>query len=201
MTVADQTFRSFITTPVGRMVETELISLRKRVSIPDGLDVSWEGDHNHHITLRFLGDVTRELGEAVMLGAVADGEPDRLRLRLAEFGAFPDWEHPTILYVKVGGDIDRLAAIQARIDGLAQAAGVPPVDFPFNPHITVGRVRNATPEQGEALKGRMADVGVASLAWRVCAIQLCRSERRRGVLGGWQVRYPVMKNISIIRDM
>jgi len=100
---------------------------------------------NWHVTLRFAGDldaparlVLRAAIGAARLGPAVD-------FGLTGFGALPSAAKARALVVRVdaaagGGALTRLAAA---VEAAARAAGLPPAPHPFNPHVTLARVRRA----------------------------------------------------------
>lgn len=101
-----------------------------------------EGEH--HLTLRFVGNSsTRQLKTILANYARRNQDmPPEFRIHLGGIHAFPNLEHPSVVWASVGGDTEALRKIQAQIDEAATELGVPPADFPFNPHITLGRIKN-----------------------------------------------------------
>ena len=94
-----------------------------------------------HLTLKFFGEVASDrldvIGEALRFAA--DGA-EALSLRLGELGAFPSRSRPRILWVGVKGP-PALELLQDRIERGSEAIGFPPEGAPFQPHVTLGRVR------------------------------------------------------------
>ncbi|MCL5959620.1 MAG: RNA 2',3'-cyclic phosphodiesterase [Chloroflexi bacterium] len=98
-----------------------------------------------HITLKFLGCVPagriREIEEA--LGrAFRSGSP--FRLSLGSLGVFPSFSRPRVVWVGVTGDLERLASLQAQVETEMAALGFAVEKRPFNPHLTLARVREST---------------------------------------------------------
>jgi RNA 2',3'-cyclic 3'-phosphodiesterase len=59
---------------------------------------------------------------------------------LGELGAFPSRSRPRVLWVGVDAP-PALELLQDRIERGCEAIGFPPEGAPFQPHITLGRVR------------------------------------------------------------
>jgi RNA 2',3'-cyclic 3'-phosphodiesterase len=96
----------------------------------------WVDTDNLHLTLRFFGDVNggvmREL-EAELNGVVTG---------LGVFGG----DDPKVLWAGISADssLDALARAHERA---ARNAGLPPEKRPFKPHVTLARLRGASPAQ------------------------------------------------------
>jgi 2'-5' RNA ligase len=93
------------------------------------------------MTLKFFGEVGAErldvIIEALRFAAQGAGS---LALRLGELGAFPSRSRPRILWVGIGGP-PSLELLQDRIERGCEAIGFAPEGAPFQPHVTLGRVR------------------------------------------------------------
>ena len=96
-----------------------------------------------HLTLKFLGDVSVELIpeiEAAMDFAADEMAP--FNLSLGDAGVFPNPRATRVLWVGVEGDLDSLGRLQRRVEESLAELGFRPERRGFNPHITVGRVRD-----------------------------------------------------------
>jgi len=106
----------------------------------------WVPPDNLHFTLKFLG----EIGEAGV-GRVADAargvaeRTKRFEIMLAGLGAFPSPRRPQVVWVGVGEGADRLIALARDLDAALHRLKFPLEDRPFQPHLTVARVRRAGP--------------------------------------------------------
>ena len=104
--------------------------------------VRWSRPEGVHLTLQFLGDVPLEAVDAI-LDAVRAGcvGATPVALRLGNVGAFPAIERPRVLWLGLDGDTMQLQTLQAGIAKQLGALGYKP-DKQFQPHITLGRVRD-----------------------------------------------------------
>ncbi|MBN9070302.1 MAG: RNA 2',3'-cyclic phosphodiesterase [Rhizobiales bacterium] len=103
----------------------------------------WIDVENYHLTLRFIGDV-----EGHVADEIADAL-DRVRrpsfpLTLSGVGQFGGRKpHSIWAGVKVSPD---LAALQAEIERICQRLGLPADPRKFTPHVTLARLKNASPD-------------------------------------------------------
>jgi 2'-5' RNA ligase len=102
----------------------------------------WIDVENYHITLRFIGDV-----EGHVADEVADAL-DRVRrssfsLTLSGVGAFGG-KKPHSIWAGVAASPD-LHALQGEIERICQRLGLPSDPRKFMPHVTLARLRNASP--------------------------------------------------------
>ena len=103
--------------------------------------VRWSRSDGMHLTLQFLGDVPLN-APTTILEAVRAGcrGISAITLGVGNVGAFPTLERPRVLWLGLEGDTDRLQTLQAKIARLLSGLGYKP-DKPFQPHITLGRIR------------------------------------------------------------
>jgi 2'-5' RNA ligase len=147
----------------------------KRLAGRNADDVRWVGPENLHVTLQFLGAVPEERVEAVkaaVAAACAGAAPLHLELRGA--GAFPHGRKPRVLWVGLGGDVDRLTALAASIGHALAPLGFPPEERAFSPHVTLGRSREprGAPRLAAAIAGTAAAAGPS---WTIGDVHLVQS--------------------------
>ena len=114
---------------------------RLRVPLPGG---RWTEPENLHLTLRFVGDL-----EKPQAREFADGletiDVDAFELRLAGLGTFGGNE-PRSIWAGVEPSAP-LEALARANDRAARTAGLPPDGRPFKPHVTLARLKYATPDE------------------------------------------------------
>lgn len=139
-------YRLFIALELPDAVKDRLVDLRE--SIPGA---AWVGRDAFHLTLRFVGDGIEEAAMIALrdgLSAV-NGAPFSISLRGA--GRFPpgDRRPPRVLWIGISAP-PALLTLQAAVEQAVTAAGFPPEDRPFSPHLTLARLKN--PESGAAVE-------------------------------------------------
>lgn len=114
----------------------------------------WIEREDFHITLRFFGDIdaslARHLAEA--LDETVFFAPPALELD--ELGVFGG-KTPRALYVRVKPNPE-LTRLQAAHEKIARRLGLPPETRKFTPHVTLARLRGASPETAAAWLGERA---------------------------------------------
>jgi RNA 2',3'-cyclic 3'-phosphodiesterase len=132
--------RLFVAVPIPHPAREQILSLLGRLR-ESGWPVRWVHDEGLHMTLKFFGEVAPErldvIQEALRFAAADAGA---LSLRLGVLGAFPSRSRPRILWVGVEAPAS-LELLQDRIERGCEAIGFPPEGAPFQPHVTLGRVR------------------------------------------------------------
>jgi 2'-5' RNA ligase len=108
-----------------------------------GRVVRWVRPENIHLTLKFLGNVDREMLpelSASLETALTGQSPCRLTVKGA--GVFPPRGRPRVVWVGLAGETVALAAIHAAVESALEPLGFPREKRPFTAHLTVGRVRD-----------------------------------------------------------
>jgi 2'-5' RNA ligase len=104
--------------------------------------LSWVKPGNHHLTIRFLGDLgesgARRVGESVARAAAGLAAP---RARLGSIGAFPSFARPRVLWVGLAEGGEEATALARTVNDALNRDGFGPPDKPFRPHLTLARVR------------------------------------------------------------
>ena len=112
----------------------------KRGGLPDA---RWVDPENYHITLRFIGDVDRQMAEEVTEALDRLSHSLRFSVRLTHLGAFGG-DKPRALFagVEPNDDLLRLQSAQERV---LQRLGLPAEGRKFVPHVTLARLRGGSP--------------------------------------------------------
>jgi 2'-5' RNA ligase len=101
-------------------------------------------DARAHLTLKFLGEISPDLvaplGEAIR-GAIRSHPPFGVELR--GVGAFPDADHPRVVWAGVGEGAAEVGELARRVDEAAATLGIRKDPRAFTPHVTLLRVRGA----------------------------------------------------------
>lgn len=126
-----------------------LASLHRSFDPRSAMPIRWVAESRIHLTLAFLGDVPRAWipGVRGALERAVDERPS-LELGLGELGAFPSVHKPRVLWIGLVGDLGQLAALQHAIARELRAIEVTFDDRPFEPHLTLGRLRHDAPSGG-----------------------------------------------------
>lgn len=173
--------RAFVAVDVGAEARRALRDAQHQLeaALPRGA-VRWTKPDQLHLTLWFLGETPEEqlpaLGHAL---ACALNGAVRLRLHLAELGAFPAPRSPRVLWVGLAGDLDRLLDLQRRVAEAASPFGDHQEARSFQPHLTLGRVNRPDAAIGRAFADWVAgSPPIAPCAWEVETVRLIQSVLR-----------------------
>ena len=157
--------RAFIAVELPAELKSELAELEGQLKKNSPLVVKWVDPNNIHITLKFLGEISEDSIEELML-AIEEStqgiQPFKLEVR--EVGAFPNLERAQVLWVGVKGELDKITKLQKRIESNTEQLGFPRESRGFSPHLTLGRVRDeARPNERQRLGKLLADTSFSAL--------------------------------------
>lgn len=100
----------------------------------------WVYDEDYHITLQFLGDVTKEKRDevlSVLPQCLQKAEP--FTLKLSGLGTFGRENQPRILWTGVSGNLVSLHRLLKQVVQAMEPLGFPPEKRAYRPHITLAR--------------------------------------------------------------
>ena len=139
-------WRLFLALPLPDAVRELAATLIGRLSVEDRIPARWIDPEQAHVSIQFIGEVPPERAELIRLALpqVVAAHPV-FQLRTADLGTFPNIRRPRVLWLGLHGPVHRLAAIHDAITVALAEMEVPHETGPFQPHITLGRVRS---EQG-----------------------------------------------------
>ena len=133
------TERLFIATALPASLREQLAALYEPVR-----GIGWTRQEQLHLTLRFLGDVEESLGKTLET-ALAGVRVESFVLPVAGGGSFPPRGAARVLWIGVGHGHPRLHQLRQQIDDALLASGLAlDVRF-FQPHVTLGRVKEEVP--------------------------------------------------------
>ena len=133
--------RAFVAVELSDAVRAEVASLENDLRAP-GTDVKWVDPATLHLTLKFLGDIDETQKGALekALREAARGMSP-FEIGLEGIGAFPGTTRPRVIWVGVGAGKERLVELSQKVEAACLALGFPAEERPFNPHLTIARLR------------------------------------------------------------
>src|SRR3989344_1627957 len=97
--------------------------------------------HNLHFTLQFLGDISQDMAEKVMI-SLNSIKFSSFMVNFKGIGVFPKLKFPRVVWIGTdenGGNL--LIELAKKVENALTPLGFS-VDKPFKPHITVFRIKN-----------------------------------------------------------
>lgn len=135
--------RAFVAITLPESLRDKVQKLQERIEMTDA-DVTFVKAGELHYNIKFLGEVNEAQAGAVkaVLGeVVTQFEP--FKLHAAGFGAFPSNQYARVLWIGAKAGSQELKAIAELLDLKLSELGFKREERPFEPHLTVGRVRSA----------------------------------------------------------
>ncbi len=140
--------------------------------------IRWVNPGGIHLTLKFLGNVPAaqmSQVEAALREACAGFSP--FDLTVAGLGCFPNLNRPNVIWVGIQGEMETLRRVRDAVERTVSPLGYPTEGRDFKAHLTLGRVKDASPAEarriGEAV--RRAQVNTLG-SLHVAAVHLMRSD-------------------------
>ena len=140
--------------------------------------LKWVETENLHLTLRFLGEIPETTIEQVqqVLAQVATAQKS-FELSVEGLGMYPNPKQPRTIWLGVQG-VKPLIALHAELEKALGRIGIEKESRPFDPHLTLARVRDRTSrEMAHHIGETLAAFKVDSLGvFRVNEIHLIESQ-------------------------
>jgi 2'-5' RNA ligase len=174
--------RCFIAIGLTDEIKAGLEQLQSQLKSGGQTSIKWVDPYSIHLTLKFLGGVDGDKISpitAAMAEAVQGVAPFRLEVK--GLGAFPNLRRVQVVWVGVGGEVDKLAYLQQRLESSLAGLGFTPENRRFTPHLTLARVRDRASSGeraglGELITGTKFETAYSFL---VEAVSLMKSQLNR----------------------
>jgi RNA 2',3'-cyclic 3'-phosphodiesterase len=167
----EKTIRSFLALDPPEEILLEIGRVQNRLRKLIHGDLRWVRPEAIHLTLKFFGDIREN--DVANISAVmkkATAAVGKFELGIGGAGVFPDPHRPRIIWLGMNGDVARLVTFQQGMERALQEIGFPREERPFQPHLTLGRIKTPKGLSGiaEALDQKKTDA-----AGRFTATGLC----------------------------
>lgn len=136
--------RAFIAIELSEEARAVLGHVTQQLAASTEYDaVKWVNPDRMHLTLRFLGETP--LAQLDELGRALDGvalQHQPFELFLDALGCFPHEGRPRVIWVGVKGQVAETRQLRAAVESAIEPLGWQPDRKSFEPHLTLGRVKN-----------------------------------------------------------
>lgn len=180
--------------PLPAAVRELATSVQDRLR-PYGWPVKWVDPELMHVTMKFLGNIDNVAIASIESSLTGVAERHQAtNLTTGPCGAFPTLFRPRVFWLGLEGDVAALEALAADVSTTLSASGVEGDNRPFQPHITIGRLRrNEVPPAG--FEEIATNLELATVEVRFDRLQLIRSVLGNSgpaytVLSEWQLSEP-----------
>ena len=174
--------RSFIAIKLPDELKTGLTQLEAQLKLGEPLPVKWVDPSSIHLTLKFLGNIAvARISEITRAMEAATKRLSAFHLEVKGLGVFPNFRRVQVVWVGVGGEVDKLGQLQQQIESTLVPLGFAAESRPFTPHLTLARLRDrASPEERQRLGQLIAGTRFEAVyTIKVDSINLMRSQLTR----------------------
>lgn len=139
----EKTKRVFLAIDLPDDIKTQLVTTQNKLKfLLEG--VRWTRPEGIHLTLKFFGNIVDR--DITQISEVVERHTKIVRpisLHGEKVGAFPNFQRPRVLWLGLGGDIERLSALQRAIEKDLDQYGYKKEKRGFKPHLTLGRAKSS----------------------------------------------------------
>ena len=177
--MSDDVIRTFIAVDLPSSVLDALgqISSQLQDKLP-GTPVRWVNFEKMHLTLKFMGDISKEnIGMVEKILKTEASKRQVMEIGIGGIGAFPKMRHPRVVWIGVEAPTELFDLRRGIEDGVARL-GYNYDKYEFTPHLTLGRIsRKASARDVRTVGNVLHDfqVGFIGVA-RIDAVHLYRSD-------------------------
>jgi 2'-5' RNA ligase len=147
--------------------------------LPD-TPVRWVNFQKMHLTLKFLGDISKEnIGMVEKILQSEAAKRQAMEIGVGGIGAFPKMRHPRVIWIGIEAPTDLFDLRRGIEDGVARL-GYNYDKYDFTPHLTLGRISRKASARDVRKVGNVLheyQVGFIGVA-RIEAVHLYRSDLR-----------------------
>ncbi len=177
-----ETVRSFIAILLPDELRLGLGKLQVRLKTANKPWIKWADPNGIHLTLKFLGDVSVDrIGEISRVMTEAAREIPPFQLKTQGLGAFPNLNRVQVVWLGLGGELDKLGQLHKQLESGLSRLGFTPEARAFKAHLTLARLRpQASPDERQGLGQLILSTRLeASYIIKVETISLMRSQLTR----------------------
>ena len=135
--------RCFIAISIPDAIKTRIGEIQEQLQRM-GSGVRWVPPISQHITLKFLGEIAPSMIPRIAEAAssIARSTP-KMEIGIGRLGAFPSLNRPRVFWAGISEEGGALATLAVQLEEKLAHLGFEPEERSWNPHITLGRVKNA----------------------------------------------------------
>jgi len=162
-----------------------------RKAVPEAR-ASWSHEGNTHLTLKFLGDISRSVVNQISAAASrAVLSIRRFPVSVEQTGVFPSRGTPRVLWIGINDATKILGELHSRLENECATVGFSRDERPFHPHITLARLRK--PQAARSLAVTHKHLQFEQATMTIEELLVIRSE-----LGGERSKYTVISRHPLL---
>ena len=178
-----ETIRAFIAIELPAELRQQLARLQARLKVDNQPRIKWVNPDSIHLTLKFLGNIPiSDIDRITQAMADAAKRIKPFYLETETLGAFPNLKRVQVVWVGLGGEVDKLKRLQQIIETNLVKLDFATEQRTFKPHLTLARLgKEVSPSErqrlGELITNTSFEKGDRV---KVDSINLIRSQLARG---------------------
>jgi RNA 2',3'-cyclic 3'-phosphodiesterase len=143
MANSEKNIRAFLAIEMPEDILRKISGLQEKLKREISGRISWTRPHGQHLTLKFFGDISTEDVKNICATVEQHTALEAsLNLNIEKLGVFPDARRPRVLWCGTTGDVERLSALQKKMDVDLAKTGFPAQDRSFQAHLTLARIKD-----------------------------------------------------------
>jgi len=143
--------RSFLAFELPLEIREQIRAVSKELQ-KSRMPVRWVKVENIHLTVIFLGSVNEDTIDDIKEKVYYVVKRfSTIKTKLDGVGVFPHWRRPRVIWVGLGGEIERLSNLRDDLQAELTVLGLREEKRPFRPHLTIGRIKGIV-DRDEELK-------------------------------------------------
>ncbi len=169
-----ENIRTFIAVDIPQEIKMEIDKAISELR-PLAPEIRWVKAANLHLTLRFLGDISKDLVSdlASELAQNLNGF-GQFQISLAGVGGFPNLKKARVIWIGAGEGCQRMTEVAASVEKACISGGFGKADKPFSCHLTIGRVK--FPKGHEKLVSHIESMQFRSPLFPVSEVAIFKSD-------------------------
>jgi 2'-5' RNA ligase len=178
-----ETIRAFVAIELPPELRQQLARLQAMLKVDYQTRTKWVNPDGIHLTLKFLGNIpVLSIDHITQVMADSAKQIAPFYLETNGFGAFPNLERMQVVWVGLGGEVDKLRQLQQLIETNLIQLGFAAEQRHFKPHLTLARLgKEVSPKERQCLGKLIASINF-EMGDRIMVncINLIRSQLTRG---------------------
>jgi 2'-5' RNA ligase len=134
--------RAFLAFEIDNPEVKKRLTDMQALAAQTGADLKPVEPENIHMTIRFLGDITKNIVEKIYM-EMQQTKFKPFPVQLTGLGVFPNLIYPRVLWAGITIGAEQLQNVVSQIEPKLLGLGLQPERNAFSPHLTIARVRSA----------------------------------------------------------
>ena len=151
-----ETIRTFIACELSTELRQKLARLQAFLKLDVQTTLKWVKPDGIHLTLKFLGNIpVASTSDVTQAMANAAKRISPFYLEIKTLGAFPNLERVQVIWLGLGGELDKLTLLQQLVESNLIQLGFSAEQRRFKPHLTLARLGKEVPSSDRQQIGKL----------------------------------------------